>query len=264
MIDVGDVYSTSVTVRDSAGDPADAGAVFCTVIAPDGVVSSLHVLRESPGLYRAGLVATQPGIWQVRWTATGINESAHDETFNVRDPAGIPVVSLADVREHLNITTRDSDDELRRHIDVASYAGTKLTGRVFGRRTQVDTLDGGQSGLALSLRPVLTVTSVTEHGVAVPSTGWRMSSRDGGVIERVNGYDPISWRPGSGNIVVTYIAGYTSQPATDVQGTLEMVRHLWQTQRGVLRRSQDDGYSVAFSVPNRVAELWSLDQIPSV
>ena len=33
-------------------------------------------------------------------------------------------------------------------------------------------------------------------------------------------------------VVVTYVAGYAQQPPTDRQGVLEMVRHLWDTQRG--------------------------------
>ncbi len=266
MIDVGDVYSTSVTVYDAAGTPADAGAVFCTVTAPDGTVSSLHVLHESPGLYRAGVLASAAGTWQVNWRATGVNESAHDETFNVRDPAAFPVISLADVRAHLNITDTTADDELRRIVDVASSTGEAWTGRVFGRRTCVDVLSGSGPFLALKACPVLSVSSVTENGAAVPVGGYALTSPEGGVLSRVSGWSARDWARGSGNVTVTYVAGYHVQPPTDVQGALEMARHLWQTQRGSIRAraNNDPGMMATFSVPLRVQELWNQNLMGSL
>ncbi len=266
MIDVGDVYSTSATVYDAAGDPADAGAIFCTVTAPDGTTTSLHVLHESPGLYRAGVAVDAPGTWQVNWQATGVNESAHDETFNVRDPAAWPVISLADVRAHLNITDTSSDDELRRIVDVASATGESWTGRVFGRRTCVDVVSGAGPYLALKSCPVISVSAVVENGTTVPATGWALTSPEGGVLSRVSGWSALEWARGAGNVTVTYVAGYQVQPSTDVQGALEMARHLWQTQRGSIRAraTNDPGLYATFSVPLRVQELWNQNLMGSV
>lgn len=266
MIEVGDPYSTATTVYDATGAPADAGAVTCTVTAPDGTVTVLPVLHESPGRYRTGLIVSLPGTWQVRWRATGINECVDDSTFHVRDPAAVPVISLVDAKAHLNITGNDSDDELVRTIDVASASGEAWTGRVFGRRTCVDVLSGSGSYLALKSCPVLSVASVTENGAVVPADGWTLTSPEGGVLTRVNGWTARPWASGAGNVTVIYQAGYVVQPPTDVQGALEMVRHLWQSQRGSIRArgTTDPGMLATFSVPLRVQELWNSNLMGSV
>lgn len=49
--DLGDVVTLSVTVRDEAGAPANAGAVTATVTAPDGTTSATPVSNPSAGVY---------------------------------------------------------------------------------------------------------------------------------------------------------------------------------------------------------------------
>lgn len=157
------------------------------------------------------------------------------------------VVTVERVRAHLNMLSFQHDDELAALIEVAETAGEEYTGRVFGERECVDAFTNPSSTLVLSNLPVdpdSVVCSV--DGVEVAAT-----VSHAGVVSGV-------W---SGqNVIVTYTAGYATQPATDVQGVLEMVRHLWETQRGQLARV-DDGYAPAttFSIPRRVQELWGLN-----
>lgn len=138
------------------------------------------------------------------------------------------------------------DDELAGLIEVAEQAGEKFTGRVFGLRECVDEFDSPSGAIVLSCLPVDPSSVVCSVGGVVVDS----SAMPSGVVTGVWG----------GDVSVTYTAGYPEQPATDVQGVLEMVRHLWETQRGQLARV-DDGYApgTTFSIPRRVQELWGLD-----
>jgi len=78
------------------------------------------------------------------------------------------------------------------------------------------------------------------------------------------------WAPGARNITVSYVAGYVNPHPQAKQGVLELVRHLWQTQRGsmnVISRNQngDDFYSAStFSMPRRVMELLDPISLPGI
>ncbi len=121
-VDVGDVYSTSITV-DVDGAPADATTVTCTVTYPDGTTGDPHVDHYGTGLYRTGVPALMPGLHVIDWQATGLHESAYRDSFTATDPAMVPALSLRQVKAHLNITSQDQDEELRTVIaDVASIA----------------------------------------------------------------------------------------------------------------------------------------------
>lgn len=263
VYDLGDVVALSVAITDTNGDAADATAVTLTVTLPDGTTTAPSVTHPGVGSYAATYTPTQFGRHGVRWVATGVNAAAFTDAFTVLDPAEIPVVSLSEVKRHLNITAATSEEELRALIVVAQEAGERHTGRVFGRRTVTQSLTGGRNALALSSLPVLSVTTVAEDGTTLTSDDYT-ADLDAGVLYRAAGglwdySDPKT-------VQVTYVAGYTAQPATDRQGVLEMIRHLWDTQRGsmaMLPRAADDYQpGLGYSIPARVAELWNLNRIP--
>ncbi len=262
--DVGDVVAFGVNVLNSAGALADATTVTCTVTLPDATTVTPTVVRVSTGVYSAGLTATLAGQHQVRWVATGANASSYSDAFTVRTTGG-QVLSLSQAKAHLNIASTDHDDELRSFIDVVAATGESYTGRVFGRRTVTDILDGGWPQVVLTARPVMSVTSVAVNGEALDASGYRLKA-DAGIVERISGYSRGTWTSGYANITVTYLAGYALQPPADTQGALELLRHLWKTQRGSLRpRADDDPMAgMGFSIPNRVAELWDANMIPGV
>lgn len=261
--DLGDVVTQAITITDSTGAAANAGAVSCTVTLPDGTTTSPSVTNPVTGSYTITYTPTQVGRHGVRWVATGANASAYTDAFTVCDPAEIPVVSLSEVKRHLNITATGSDEELRALITVAQAAGEAYTGRVFGRRTVTQTASGGRNAIALTSLPVLSVTAVTEDGNPLAADEY-VTDLIAGVIYRADGgtwnhADPLT-------VAVTYVAGYTAQPPTDRQGVLEMIRHLWDTQRGsmaMLPRGADDyNPGTGYSIPRRVSELWDLYRIP--
>lgn len=262
--DLGDVVPLAVSVKDSAGAAANATAVSVTVTLPDGTTATPTVSNPATGSYTASYTPTQAGRHGVRWLATGTNACAYTDGFAVADTADIPVVSLAEVKAHLNITTTSNDDELRGVIAAAQDAAENYTGRVFGRRTFTETHDGGRRTIALRRHPLVAVATVTQDGVTLSSGEWIVDVT-GGVLHRADygywsGQDPQ-------NIVVTYTAGYAIQSAAERQGVLEMVRHLWETQRGSLAtfpRGDDYAPTVpGYSIPHRVSELWG-DVVPGM
>ncbi len=139
------------------------------------------------GLYSVAYTPTVAGQHQIRWVATGTNASAYTDSFTVRDTTRLPVVSLTDAKAYLNITTATSDEELRRFLDVITDAGEQYTGRVFGRRTVIDTLSGRVPTLPLSARPILSITTVVEAGVTLTTDDYALSSPAGGVLARTSG-----------------------------------------------------------------------------
>ncbi len=261
--DLGDVVALTVEIRDSNGDLANAGGVTCTITLPDATTTSGSVTPVTTGTYLSSYTPTQAGRHVAAWVATGSNATAVIDVFDVRSASDAPLVSLADVKTHLNITATTNDEELRRFIDAATDAAERYTGRSLRGQSVTETLDGnGTPNLLLGSVPVRSVTSVTIGGSTVAATGYTASTS--GVLTRLGGsYTPGPWTPGVGNVTVTYLAGEASPPPAAVQAVLELVRHLWQTQRGTMpgRAQVGDDYQpgLGFSLPQRVTEL--LDQL---
>lgn len=76
--------------------------------------------------------------------------------------------------------------------------------------------DGGRAAIALRHLYASSVTSATEDGVAVTDT-LRVSN---GVLRRFSSatdFTPIAWTSGTGNVLVTYQAGYSSTAPADIK-----------------------------------------------
>lgn len=76
--------------------------------------------------------------------------------------------------------------------------------------------DGGRDVLVLDKPYVISMTSATEDGVAVADS-LRIV---GGVLRRYDSatsFVPVAWASGSGNVAVTYQAGYASAPPADIK-----------------------------------------------
>lgn len=90
-------------------------------------------------------------------------------------------------------------------------------GTSFIARTVTDEIhDGGGDAIVLDSPYVLSVTSATEDGVAVTDT---LRVRDG-VLRRFSGassFTATRWAAGSGNVAVTYEAGYSETVPADVK-----------------------------------------------
>lgn len=273
--DVGDEVAFTLTTVDADGAAAASSTVVLTITLPDDTTTTPSVSNPSTGTYTATYTPTQAGLHQVRWTATGGDavDKADVDGFNVLASDWTPVVSLAAVKQHLNITSTTQDDELRRLVAVAAAVGERVTGRVFGRKTvTAEKHDGGRESIVLREVPVLSVTTVVEDGDTLTSSDYALSPTGSGVLTRVSSGVPQTWeQPGEKQTVsVTYEAGYVEQPANDVLGAMKLIRHLWEDQRGsqTAQFTQGDQFPQAFvpsySIPRAVRELWEPDIVPGI
>lgn len=135
-------------------------------------------------------------------------------------------VSLADAKAHLNIGVNTYDVELQAFIDAAEaviaqrvgpLAATSVTARV----------RGGNAELVLPVLPALSITSVTPVGGTALTASTLYLDTGSALVTYVSG-SPFA----SKSYDVVYQAGRTTLPADLRMAVLELVRHLWQTQRG--------------------------------
>jgi hypothetical protein len=266
--DLGDRVYLTWNTYDSAGALVNPGTVTLNVTLPDATTVSVTTATAVTGTYTASYLPTQVGRHIIAWTAGTTWSQAFSDVFEVRDIADIGICGYDEVLEYLNIPTASANEnEVRRYIDAATDLAEGYVGQVLGRRTFTDELyDGGTEFIRIRNPKAISVTSVTENGLAVSAsnyvldyTGQRLYRLGSGTLYATNSYG--YWVQGMNNIKITYVAGYVNPPMSAKQGVLEIIRHLWQTQRGamnVMTRNQtgDDFYQGStYSLPRRAMEL---------
>lgn len=262
--DLGDVVGLSVETRNAAGVLENAGSVTVTIGLPDGTSATIGpVAPTSAGVYQYDYPTTMAGRHTARWIATGANQSAYSDAFDVRPADPGYVISLSDAKAHLNKTSTVTvdDEELRPFIEAAGDVIERHTGKTIARRTVVERkTESYSSQLWLSHRPVISVTSIaTLDGL----TTWPVTSTyldvnpDYGLITRLTGN---YWH---GNLLVTYVAGMSVIPANYAMAGRIIVQHLWQSQRGQRGGPRVGGMDPGipglapsgFAIPNAALEL---------
>jgi hypothetical protein len=231
------------------------GTIALSVTLPDGTTASPSVTTTG-ATNTATYTTSQAGRHVVAWAATGAVTDAYRDVFDVTDSSDAGLVSLADLKRHLNITTTTYDDELRAFGMVAADLVEGHCNRYWRRRTVVDTFDAGGEAVNLTHTPVLSVTSVVAREVAVSTQNYRVNLLTGRLRYRW-GFFPGDYE----DLVVTYVAGATTVPPVVQQAALETTRHLWQTQRGAmgarnaLAGDEFGAAGMSYSLPRRVSEL---------
>ena len=275
--DLGDkVYLTWNTV-DSSGNAVNPGTVTLNITQPDATTSSVTTATSTTGTYTASFLPTQVGRHILAWSATGAYPQAYSDIFEVRDINDIGIVGYDEVLEFLNIPAASANEnEVRRFIDASTDLAETYVGQVLGRRTFTDELyDGGTEFIRIRNPKAISITSVTENGLAVPDsnyvldyTGQRLYRIGSGTLYATNSYG--YWTQGMNNVSITYVAGYVNPPMSAKQGVLEIIRHLWQTQRGAINvmsrtNSGDELYSTpTYSLPRRAMELLDPTSFPGL
>jgi hypothetical protein len=223
--DLGDTVPLAVTVRDSAGDPTAAGTCLLSVELPDGTTVQPAVSSDETGIYTVAYVPTMAGRYAIRWTSTE-PATAYADVFDVRPAAPLYVLSLADARDALNITSSRHDEKIRPYIEATTGALERYLGQVIVRRTFVETITarrGGQPAVALSHWPVVSITSAaTEDGV----TTWDAGDLDADDVGILTG------ATFTGRIVVTYIAGRSEMPPEITLAARKVLAALYSDKRG--------------------------------
>jgi len=251
VFDVGDPIPLSVEIRDAAGALANATDVVLTVTLPDNSTAAPVVTNTSAGIYTATYTAAQAGRHSVRWVATGVNASAFTDAFDV-DAGSSGIVSLAEVKDHLNITGTSQDEELRLFIDAATDFIEHKVGPVV-RRTITSTVTPAGGGLWLQ-PPVISLTT------AAPANGYSGTYDVAGMFTDLDmgrvhygSYGSTFAHP----VTVTYVAGRVIVPAGIRDAALEYVRWRYASQRGATPLPLPGGgfvMSEPTTVPNRVMQ----------
>lgn len=266
-IDLGDVYTLAYD-HFVNGSLASATSATWTITLPDGTTDSFAATPISAGVYRDDYVTVQAGRHLARWEGTGANAGAYTEAFDVRPTNPNYLVSVAEVKDHLNITTTTHDEELRAFIEAATGAAEDHRDEVLARRTFVHEREVRRCNrIVLPRVPVLSLTSVATVDGA---TTWDVADlhvSSGGWVWVIDG------PPLDGHIVVTYVAGYVVIPAAFNLAVKIIVQHLWETQRGPqgaarFAGSIDDANllrfrSISVFIPPRAQELLG-DRAPLV
>jgi uncharacterized repeat protein (TIGR01451 family) len=278
VYDLGDVVALGITITNASGTPQNATAVVLTVTLPNGTTATPSVTNSGAGLYDASYSPTLQGRHLVRWVATGTNASAYTDEFTVRDLNALPVVSYDSVLSHLNIPAASADaEEIRRFIDAAQDLAEGYVGAVLGRRSFVELYDGNTDVIRLNNPRAISITEVIENGVTLgvadyklDSTGQRLYRLTSASLTQSTSTAYGYWATGVNSVQVTYTAGFAITPPAVQQGVLEIIRHLWTTQRGavnVMSRTGtgDDFYPGAtYSLPRRAMELLDPQSLPGL
>lgn len=144
------------------------------------------------------------------------------------------VVTVAEVKAHLNITVATYDAELQTFLTSAEAAIAEKTGPLASVAT-TERVSGGGTGLVVRVTPIVSLTSVTPVGGSAYTVADMSVSNSAGVIEWTSG---SCFSPGRYDVV--YHAGRATVPEDLKTGIKELVRHTWAaSQRG--RRSPGSG-----------------------
>lgn len=176
------------------------------------------------------------------------------------------LLTLAEAKAQLDLTTTSDDVELQAYIDGLTDAIERHVGPVENREV-TETHDVGMvRQLVLLQTPVVSLTTVA--AVLTSGTSYEVADLDldgtTGVVRRLDG---CALR---GPLRVTYTAGRGTVPATINLAARIMLQHLWRTQYGAARGAVGgDDFAVSepvtgwgYAIPNRVLQLLEPYKIP--
>jgi hypothetical protein len=250
---LGALVPLSITVRDSAGQPAATTPVTLTVTLPDGSTATPTVSTAAVGVYYVDYAAPQAGRYEFYWTTGGTVVSAYGpDVFEVTPRTAAPLISLTDAKAHLNLSasTTTDDGELLNMLSAVTEACEAEIGRTLRRATVTDVFDrslrrvGGVDILDHSAttdmydwfnvvrlrtttcpcvtcapRRLLTVASVIDNGVTLDPANYTVGRVESAVYLLRSTPGPVS---------VTYTTGYTSTPAWAQLAVKRALENIWQ------------------------------------
>lgn len=257
MFDLGDPVPLGIDVTDSAGAPANATTVALTITLPDGTTVTPTVTNPPAvtGSYTYDYATVQAGRHTVRWVTTN-PAGAYTDSFDVDEAAPSGIVSLAEAKEHLNITTTASDEELRLFIDAASEWVEHHVGVVV-RRTVTEIQSPTRDGFVQLNNPAIALTTLTS--VYGGSTSYVAATVTADSPELAVGklWLGTSSYTSAYPLAVTYVAGRAVVPALLRTAALNYLKWDWLSQRGAAPTPLDvaeEFASVPGTVPYKIAQ----------
>ncbi len=175
------------------------------------------------------------------------------------------VLLVADAMEYLQITDPGVSVELQDMIDAAEAAIAKRVGPL-ASTTVTTRLEGGVATLVLPKVPAMSLTSVTPVGGTALDSSLLYLNEGAGFVEYVDGVTRFPYA----RYDVVYEAGRASVPDDLMHAVKDLLRFMWETQRGNQPAYSgalpaDDGEvlsgtggSVFYAFPRRVEQLIEL------
>lgn len=228
-MNLGGLAPLSVKVTDAAGNPANAATIALSIVQPDGTVVTPAVPAPTTvGTYVYYFLATQVGRHQAHWTSTS-PQAAYSDTFDVRDIAAGSILSLADAKAALNMTSASTkdDSEVRDMVEAVTAVIERFRAEAVVRRTVVEqNVAGYGNRFVLGKKPVISFSQILDYQL-IPQdlTRWTLDAQNGTLTNY-----RYRWYNGR-DITVTYVAGYNEVPANYILAAKIILGHLWSTQR---------------------------------
>jgi hypothetical protein len=259
---VGSIFRTVYTVYDETGTPVTPGAIALALFDPmgDPILPAPSIgAPDGAHQHHHDIIPTEAGLFSGLWSSANPTTSKLFR-FEVSATVNQGLISLEDAKNHLDKSSTVDDDELEEMISVATEIVESKVGPVLVRQV-VERHDVGQS-LWLQEYPVVEVVSIApwlEFGIGY-AVGLTRLEAETGRLERLDGY-PFTGGP----FMVTYRAGRPVVSKAITHGAREVIRHLWETQRGGTTfvgpgpdPGEDEMFVVSgreYTVPRRVLEL---------
>lgn len=267
---LGDTWTLTFNTYDASGNLADATALVVTITAPDTTtpVSGAAATHTTTGTYTLTHTPTMAGMYLAVGTATGAISSVAPIDFYVEPiTAGYQpgIVTLAETKDFLGLgSSTVNDSKLRTTIQVVSKMCEDYTNQIWRTRTIVEAHDGGANALALRHRPAKSITSVSIFGSTY--TGFNLDTDTGILYATITGAGFFPYGPAQ--TIVTYVAGPVGNivPQPIRQGVLDMVRHVWDRQRGGTNAPRQQGVMgpsmidqrYSYMIPRDVEQVWEM------
>jgi hypothetical protein len=162
----------------------------------------------------------------------------------------MPIPTLQDAKDLLNITTGDDDEMLNHYLGAAQSLVEARTGPLSVRSfTEVVTTRG--TAFLLSNRPIVAIESITQT-----LDSWATATVDDLAFDGTSG---VVYRPDlsslAGTWSVTYTAGWASPKESWYVAVLVTCEHLWRSARGGSKRPT---MGTNDAMGNRAATPWAL------
>src|SRR6266581_5360124 len=165
--DISDSVPIAWDVKDATGTLTNASTVVLTVTLPDGTTATPTVPTPAvPGQYRVTYIPAVAGRYTWNAVTTGPN-TAYGDTIDVREALSPSLISLADAKAQLNITSTKYDEQLRGFLEATTSMIESYVGPVV-RRQYTRRVHGYRPAIPLPHTQVLSVDNIV---VVLPGTG---------------------------------------------------------------------------------------------
>jgi hypothetical protein len=276
-VDVGTLYTASLTLTDSTGAPANPATAVLTVTLPDqttyvsgaGANPPVTLPPATTGLVTYPYVLPQEGLTKFAWAGTmpgGAPFPPKVDYVNAR--AYRSAISLADAMDFLGITDMTQAERIRTLAGVATQHAERIVGLLVPRTFTAAWVPGEfRPVLAVPQGPILTTSSVTAvrsvygNGPSWATADFVVNTRPGTI--RLKSLIDFWYGPWT----VDYTGGVAVVHSDIEEGIKEILRDLYTPFRGLsvdVAEQAQEGLNVSpfYRIPPRAQMLLDPHELP--